>query len=487
MQIQATIDTHIRFDPKPLSKNILEELLGRLRIKNSAKLRAQKELVWNADCMPDYIELWKWDNSDLLELPRGFVFEFEKILEDNDIEVKWNYEYINYLNKEIFENIKPIDLRMYQSEAVSELMSYRNGIYKAPTGSGKTRVMLELIRRCAQPTIIICEKKDILQQWVDSAREFGFDYTTWVDGEVYGEIDCNLHIALRQTILSNEKFIHNEVYYAFGCVVVDECHHCSSDSMFDLVQRFSALYRFGCSATPDSDPEIFPISRAVIGPVVHITSPEKAQSHLVIPSVRVVDTEFQFEYVPTYKDERGRTVRNNYNSMMKVLEENYIRNKLIAKSIIFEAINGHDCIVISKRKNHLKYISSQVQDLLGWNCSTMISWLTGENSQESELIALDIEKRNKNIWKGSILFSTLAEEGTNIPRLDRLFLTYPGRKSRGFEQAIGRIMRPFPGKKDAVVYDFRDHNISLLNNQFRERAQMIYNKRGYEVEYINEI
>ena len=43
----------------------------------------------------------------------------------------------------------------------------------------------------------------------------------------------------------------------------------------------------------------------------------------------------------------------------------------------------------------------------------------------------------------------LAKEGLDIPRADRLFLVQPVRDATAIQQAVGRIMRPAPGKTDA--------------------------------------
>jgi superfamily II DNA or RNA helicase len=178
---------------------------------------------------------------------------------------------------------------------------------------------------------------------------------------------------------------------------------------------------------------------------------------------------------------------------MKALEEDKYRNILITGLALEEALKGNTCIVLSKRKKHLENMAKEIQSCIKALCEewdlkgikpaeVVLNALTGDNSFDYSDIKNDIESYEC----GSILFSTLAEEGTDIPKLDRLFLTYPARKLRGVEQSIGRIMRPYPGKKDAIVYDFRDKNVSLLNNQYRFRAQGIYHKNGYEVEKFNE-
>ena len=84
-----------------------------------------------------------------------------------------------------------------------------------------------------------------------------------------------------------------------------------------------------------------------------------------------------------------------------------------------------------------------------------------------------------------VLFATkLADEGLDIQRLNRLFLTCPIRSKNKVNQQIGRIMRTFPGKKDAIVYDFKDSLVSLAASQFDTRMQAVYKDyRITEVSY----
>lgn len=480
-KITATIDTHIKFDPVQIDSKIAKHILDCLTIDNHEKVIAEKQMLYGASDMDDYIELWKWNNNGELVLPRGFLGTLNAILLNNNIvpNIVDNTESDdNYLY-----DIPQISLRIYQNKAVSDLIENEHGIYKAPTGAGKTRVMLEIARECHQKTLVICEKKDVLSQWSESAIDLDFDDTgtigngTWFEGP-------DIVFALRQSLI-NRGDLDQDWFDQWGMVIVDECHHCSADTMFDLLQRFPARYRFGCSATPDSDPETFPIAKAVLGPIVHETTAKEAEDHLITPRVKVIDTEFEFDYYPTrvVEDNLGnkKIIRNNYNKMMSTLEKDENRNNIIMKIVIEQALEGHKCLVLSKRKKHLDYLNNISYDIVGDPCPIMIVSLTGDNSNELDIIKKDVELEDC----GSILYSTLAEEGTDIPCLDRLFLTYPGRKTRGFEQAIGRIMRNHPDKNDAIIYDFRDKNVSLLNGQFRERAQRIYNKRQYEVEYLS--
>lgn len=462
------LGSSIKLDPNNLSKNVLKEILDVLTVPNPQKKVAEREMLWEADKIPSHLKLFKYNGHNELVLPRGFLSHFKTILSGHNIyaDIKDDRE----SDDNYFYDVPKISLRGYQNKAVADLIIAEQGIYKAMTGSGKTRAMLELARQCHQKTLIICEKNDIAVQWGNAARDFGFN------------LGCDLIVSLRQALWAQRGNIYTDWFDELGCVIVDECHHCSAETMFELVQRFTARYRFGCSATPDSDQDLFPIARAVIGPVVAHSTPEEIGDHLVIPSVKVVKTEFEFPYRPTLRLKNSRVQRNNYNSMMSKLEKDSNRNSLIMGLAVKEAEEGHYCLIVSKRKNHLEEIFNHFGEEEFWN--DRIGWnkLTGDNSKEYKDIVEKIENRNKKY--GYILFSTLADEGTDIPRLDRLFLAYPGRKLRGYEQSIGRIMRPHPQKKDAIIYDFRDANVSLLNSQFRDRAQNIYNKKKYKIENL---
>jgi superfamily II DNA or RNA helicase len=93
--------------------------------------------------------------------------------------------------------------------------------------------------------------------------------------------------------------------------------------------------------------------------------------------------------------------------------------------------------------------------------------ITGKESPASRQKSLD-QMRSGEL---QVLFSCkLADEGLDVPRLDRLFLVAPIRSTSRLIQQIGRIKRPFPGKKDAIVFDFLDSCVSLATSQFYTRS-----------------
>jgi len=67
-------------------------------------------------------------------------------------------------SKEQIKNCLSTELRPYQIEAVESFFKHKNMIIKAPTGSGKTKVMAAVVKLMNVKTLILCHKKDLVHQ-----------------------------------------------------------------------------------------------------------------------------------------------------------------------------------------------------------------------------------------------------------------------------------------------------------------------------------
>ena len=71
------------------------------------------------------------------------------------------------------------------------------------------------------------------------------------------------------------------------------------------------------------------------------------------------------------------------------------------------------------------------------------------------------------------LFATysLAREGLDVPRLERLFMASPIKDKAWVIQSIGRIARVFEGKANPVCYDFVD-DIIHMQKMYKKRCSI---------------
>lgn len=499
-EVKAQIGTHIVVDSRLLTPQLNHEITQALTIPNPDKPIALREHLQGAHSMPDTIELLYREGS-LLRIPRGFIHSFVRGMKVNGVVINWQDDraFVPRQGPEL----QPIILDDYQELGCVALLAHWDAMISAPTGAGKTMIALEAIRRSMQRAIIIVEKASLGVQWVEEIRDkLGYDAGYIGEGQW---VEREITVALRQSLWAHRATIDNQqssTLYGFwqrwGMVLLDEAHHAPANTLVDLMQRFTAAMRGGVSATLNRDPLTFPIALAVIGPVVHETTFEEAEARLVRPRVRVIPTGFTFpDYHPTHKekvwsDERGKyvtkTIRNNYGEMMAALIHDEHRNGIICDIAMNEALAGHHCLIVSNRKQHLEILRDWLlneipSDEVHWPLPMVFTLFGGAHGSDSTSIgAMIMSARGQ---QGTILLSTVADEGLNIPRLDRIFLAFPSRKVGGTKQKIGRITRRHDMKSDTIVYDFIDKQ-DLLKDQFRERRQMFYNKEGLEVEMLQE-
>lgn len=394
------------------------------------------------ECRPEYFMF-----------PRGLVSEVLKFYPAAEVVDR------SVVNPVSFSPSRII-LKDYQQDALAALLKKNQGILLSPPGSGKTVVGIELITRRGQKALVLVHTLDLLQQWRDRLRHFTSVEPGIIQGDLFEIRDITIGMVQSLTRPLDTGFVNQ-----FGLVLLDEGHHAPAATFQRLIEQFPARYRYGLTATPERRDGLEFIMTACIGRIIHEILPSTLidSSNILRPAVKIVHTS---AYVP---------VVESYQELIAKLNKDGTRNLLIVAHVSTEAKAGHYCLVLSERVDHARELQRLFTKMSPGVKSFVI---TGRDSKEKRVQAIDA----MNKGNGRVLFSTkLADEGLDIQRLDRLFLTCPVRAVNKVRQQIGRIQRTFPGKQDAVVYDFLDIN-SLAENQYQTRERLIYSE--YEVEHI---
>lgn len=431
--------------------------------------------MWGAEELEDEIRLWR-QRGGSIEIPRGFAHRLQTLAGDVGEEIEWESTMTIYPPSEhYFRNWKPFELRETQVPARDEMLEWAQGIVMMPTGAGKTVTALEFARWAGQKTLVIVGKVALAEQWRTMLREhYGIEPGYIGEGKWD---EAALTIATWQTLW--RKDVHPTFWRGWGCVIFDEVHHCSANSLFELAGRFPAFYRLGLSATPKWDPLLFPFVEAVIGPIIFRGEGE----NLHTPEIKLINTNFEAEFVPTHyaeaKNGGRKRVQNNYTTIMASLVRDPGRNDLIYHVAREEAQSGHHVLVVTRQIEHVKQLVSRLEKVfkLGQDLHVLTGSQTGADAQR---IARAIE----NADKGTVLVSTVADEALDMPRLDRLVMAFPLRKLPLVKQQVGRIVRSFEGKEDAIAYDVSDPSCGVLKSQRRDRTRLYY-QQGWDVEYMD--
>ena len=398
MKVEVVLNNYLWLKATDLPMEIVEDIQRNLTIPNQEKISAQKQHLWGAERLPDLVTLYKWSGEWII-LPRGFYKRLSDGLQSIGHEVQLDNHMVN--DSQIYYSMLP-NLRDYQAEAVKDLKYFAQGIYEAPTGSGKTVTMLALIAEIGTPTLVIVNKKELLQQWKDRAWEH-LGVKTGFIGDNRWEED-SITIATQQTLWARRDEL-NGWWDFWGMVILDECHSVQAETYHEVMEKFPAQYRYGVSATPRKTGH-FKIAESVLGPIIHKTAkqPLRDAGYLVTPKVFVIPTDFYYPFQANEVSDQGRlTKRNNYHKVLDKLQKDLNRNTLIAETA--KSLPGRCILILSKRLEHIAILKEMLA-----NTTHDVLLLTGSEKLEQRM---EVYERASS--GNCIILSTLADEAVDIP------------------------------------------------------------------------
>lgn len=419
--------------------------------------------------------------------PTGLLNRVKEVLINNGFEVevvrKGENSIVNILLPEIPATWA---LRDYQDESVEQAIDARRCMIKVATGGGKTVMAGHLIARIGKQTVFLVHTKDLLYQAYDTFVSMFGEQNVGIIGDGRQEIGCPVTVATLQSMsralelaYKNEEdegwkdntslsedtilWLNNATKYNCGLVIMDECHRVAAPTATDVVSAFlAAEYRFGMSASPWRDDGADLALEAVFGHVaVNINASWLIENDwLVKPVIKLVNA-------PPTRFSKGTKYQTIYE---EYIVNNAERNELVVRHTKRLVVNqGRATMVLVNRISHGKEISRALTDALGFE----VPFISGKDDSELRTFVI------KGVRDGSIMCfvaSTIADEGLDIRPLAGLVLAGGGKSSTRALQRVGRVLRPFKDKKDAVVIDFID-NAKFLYDHSAARIN-IYNSES---------
>lgn len=410
---------------------------------------------------PQKLYLMQWD-GDTLVLPYGCL---NTVLSMGECEV------INDLPvpKEVDFGCS-VPLYDYQEAAKEAMLKAYYGILQSPAGSGKTQVGIALAAALGRKTLWLTHTRDLLSQSKNRAEQYMSPSLTGTITEGRVQIGKAITFATVQTMCNLDLGRYRDVW---DCIIVDECHRVAgtptSVTQFSKVlNSLAARHKYGLSATVHRADGMIVATYALLGQIAYQV-PDAAVAEKVM-TVSVLPRPTHQGLSREFLDTDGTII---YAKLVNFLADRYDRNELITADLVEN--RNHYNLILSDRLSHLEYLMKHLPHDLRDQAVMVDGKMTSKKAKAMREQAIEDMRQGRKRY----LFATysLAKEGLDIPRLDRLYLATPQKDYAVITQSIGRIARTFEGKAEPVVYDYVDEGIQYLVRSYKKRCAT-YRKCG---------
>lgn len=402
--------------------------------------------------------------------PAGLAIGLRKPLKEAGIDLQVNDLRVVPCRADQDQKLYPW-LRPYQASALEDVMRRGGrGLIKAPTGSGKTELIVALTRVYPCEWLSVVHRADLVEQTAlrfnkrTGERAGVFAGGKWIRGT------SNLTVSTFQAIAAAQRKKApglRELLAGIEAFDVDEVHSQPADSFYRVSLALeNAYYRIGQSGTP-LDRGDFAALRTIgaLGPMLAEVpiAPLIADGTLAKPTIRMArcrqGSAKEVEWTQVYRDlVVGSKERNDVVAWMAEQAEkpcmlfvdelahgDALRRELAARGLKASFVAGGDSLDNRKRK---------VKELIDGGDDVLIC---------------------------TVIF----QEGIDVPELRSVVVATGKSSIVACLQRIGRGMRTCAaaGKTTFEVWDVLDHGQAWLEEHARTRLQT-YEREGHLVEVI---
>lgn len=395
------------------------------------------------------------------------------------------------------------DIRSYQREAICQWSKNGYcGIYDMATGTGKTLTALASIERlfCDNnkrlAVIIVCPYQHLVEQWVEDIERFGIRPIIGYSASAQKHWKKNLEQAVRSfnmkvldffcLVTTNASFVTKTVQSQIQLLsedavfVVDEAHNMGAFN-YRKYLPLNIRFRLALSATIDRhNDELgtnalasyfgekcieYSLRDAIEGhmltrydyhPIIICLDEDELDAYLALTSQIAKSITMKkskktlSEYAKQLLIKRSRIIagaRGKLDALKKQMEQ-YTADKHIlvyCGATIIKDVDAEDMDFGMRQID-------MVTDILGNQMNMRVGRFT---SQES---AQERAQIRSAFADGDLLQALVAirclDEGVNIPSIKTAFILASSTNPKEYVQRRGRVLRKFPGKEVAVIYDF---------------------------------
>lgn len=447
-RVSIAADARLLINRDQLDLKAIEALRAEFTHPNPVRIKKQRMGFWTGNDPVTICSLRV--EEPFLSMPRGALQRVREILEQHGYEVGQIHD--RSLKLERLDLKLRRELRPYQKEAVEIAVQSGNCVFRGPPGSGKTIILLGVIAKLRQPTLVLVHTEALMNQWLSRASE-------WL-GIVPGSIGGKRKENIRPVTIAMLQTVHRRIdqrsdwLQSFGCIIADECHHLPALTWDGIINRFPAAYRVGASADERRKDGLEFMIYDAVGPCVYVIGKEALleDRQLMPVEMRLVRTGYADD---RYSEERAEGFLPDWGKMLDRLTSDQDRFELVLDTAlrILREEPGSRLLVLSERVEYCCLFLEEAQ-ARGVGCGLMIGG--GKNRNELERSIARLRTGDLRLAVGT----KVADEGLDIPGLTHVLVTCPlHTHPKRLNQMAGRAARTAPGKRQAVCVYFWDSDL----------------------------
>lgn len=441
----------------------------RFREKGYFHSAAYKQRIWDG-----YIDFFHKESgrflTGLLPEVRGALQHYGVPFTEQDDRLALKFT-TSEVNEDFLGGVK---LRDYQVKNINLAVKHQRGLVFAPTSAGKTLIVVGCLKTLPEntPTIIICNRKGLVDQNYEEIKGMGFTKV----GRIYDSI-CEPNVITCLTWQSWDKY--KKYAKHVRALLVDEIHDMMSAGVKAVYRQLTnCSYRVGLSATPfkfgGEDLKQKYEVKGYIGPVFYTETEEVVEGgkptkkgrlttkHLqernILSSADLVFYEFKGPELPPYL--------TYVDAVTHGLAENYHFHDAVSQLALNQ--KGRTLIIVERIK--------QGDELLERMPGAL--WVRGQDNMKTrkEVIhRLKTEKDNLVAIATAGIFNT----GINV-FVHNLINAAGGQADHTIIQRLGRGLRRADDKQNLKYYDFLFRNNEYLEKHSRKRIKIL-EREGHTV------
>ena len=337
-----------------------------------------------------------------------------------------------------------MELRPYQQEARERIFQEWEKVDKTllvlPTGCGKTIVFAKITEDCVRRgdrVLILAHRGELLEQAADKlAKATGLGCATEKAEESCLGSWFRVTVGSVQTLMREKRLNQFPADY-FDDIIIDEAHHCLSDSYQRVLKHFPDAKVLGVTATPDrgdmrnlgqyfeSLAYEYTLPKAIkegyLSPIKALTLPLK----LDLSGVSVQAGDFKSGEIATALDPYLYQIADE---MLKYCADR--------KTVVFLP---------------LVKTSQKFRDILNQK-GLRAAEVNGDSKDRAEVLEA-FDRGEYDVLCNSMLLT----EGWDCPAVDCIVVLRPTKIRSLYSQMVGRGTRLYPGKDHLLLLDFLWH------------------------------